>query len=159
MKTMPRWTAIKVILAPTDLSPGSAAGVIRASELARSLGANLIVMTAIPWPGGTERTEFLDQALDAERMRLAAWFAAYVPSATREGVAVRFLVVAGTPAHAILEAAETDAVDLIVMATHRQSGLSRLIHGSVAEAVVRAGERPVLTIGTNGAAVRKPAAA
>jgi len=42
-------------------------------------------------------------------------------------------------------ATEVDA-DLIVMGTHARSGISRLLHGSVAESVVRTALCPVLVI-------------
>src|SRR5271167_4774109 len=52
----------------------------------------------------------------------------------------------GHPAETIIQAAEDFDVDLIVMATHGRTGVTRLFLGSVAEHVVRASKRPVLTI-------------
>ncbi len=156
-----RSAAINTILAPTDLSPASLQGVIRAAELAQRLRAHLILMTAIPTPRATdeEHGRYLDQAADTVRMQLASWFARQIPPALRQGLSVRFLAVVGTPAHAILQVANTEGVDLIVMATHGRSGLRRLLHGSVAEAVVRGSPRPVLTIRTDGAPAHTAAAA
>lgn len=48
------------------------------------------------------------------------------------------------PAVAILEDAQRAKVDLITLATHGRSGLSRLVLGSVADKVVRATTLPVL---------------
>lgn len=57
-------------------------------------------------------------------------------------VDARVEIAAGDPIKEILRRSEN--VDLIAMATHGRSGLSRLILGSVAEAVVRASSVPVL---------------
>lgn len=59
---------------------------------------------------------------------------------------VRWVVWYDEPAAAVGEAVTRDGVDLIVMATHGRSGLSRLMLGSVAEAVVRAAQVPVLLL-------------
>lgn len=60
------------------------------------------------------------------------------------GVRVRTEVLAGTPPEVIVTYARQHAVDLIVMSTHGRSGFSRLIYGSVAEAVLRGAHLPVL---------------
>jgi nucleotide-binding universal stress UspA family protein len=49
-------------------------------------------------------------------------------------------------AHEIVRLANEHAVDLIVIATHGETGWRRLVFGSVAEKVVRLAECPVLTI-------------
>jgi len=62
------------------------------------------------------------------------------------GVAARTEVVSGVPADVILDVAEAERIDLIVMSTHGRSGLSRLFYGSVAESVLRGASIPVLLI-------------
>lgn len=49
-----------------------------------------------------------------------------------------------TPAVAILDFAKRNSVDLIALSTRGQGGLRRLLLGSVADKVLRAGETPVL---------------
>ena len=49
-------------------------------------------------------------------------------------------------AEAIVDYAEENEIDLIVMTTHGRSGFSRLVFGSVAESVVRHTPCPVLLI-------------
>ena len=53
-------------------------------------------------------------------------------------------------APAIMEYAEDEGVDLIVMGTHGRRGVRRLLLGSVAEEVVRRADRPVLTVRKDG---------
>jgi len=149
LKKTLRSAVIKTILAPTDISPGSLSGVIKAAELAHRFHANLILMTATPKPRATteQHGRYLDQAADTTiRMKLASSFAPQVPAAVRQGLSVRFLAVVGTPVPTILQVANTEGVDLIVMATRGRSGLRQLLDRSVAEGVVRASPSPVLTL-------------
>jgi len=55
-------------------------------------------------------------------------------------------VVQGDPAAKILEVAQKEGVDLIIMGTHGRKGLERAIFGSVCDKVVRNSKIPVLTI-------------
>ena len=59
----------------------------------------------------------------------------------------------GPAAPAVVEAAEVQKVDLIVMSTHGRSGLGRIIFGSVAESVLRGTRAPILLIRPSGAPV------
>jgi nucleotide-binding universal stress UspA family protein len=52
----------------------------------------------------------------------------------------------GNPEVEILKFAETHDVDLIVMASHGRTGLSRLLMGSIAEGVMRKAKCPVLIV-------------
>lgn len=67
-------------------------------------------------------------------------------AAARAGVTVTTLTRAGRPASEILDAAAEGAVDLIVLGTHSRTRVDRLAMGSVAAAVVRDADRPVLTV-------------
>ena len=59
----------------------------------------------------------------------------------------------GPPAAAIVEAAQVEKVDLIVMSTHGRSGLGRLILGSVAESVLRGTRKRILIVRADSAPV------
>ncbi|WP_339103233.1 universal stress protein [Haloterrigena salinisoli] len=52
----------------------------------------------------------------------------------------------GTPTQEIVEFAETEAVDHIVMGSHGRSGVKRFLLGSVAEVVVRHSPVPVTVV-------------
>ena len=62
------------------------------------------------------------------------------------GYAVTSHAEAGEPAEEIVQYASVADVDLIAMATHGRSGLSKLIMGSVAEKVLRESHVPVLLL-------------
>ena len=65
-------------------------------------------------------------------------------SAGLEGFTVSSEVLFGQPAKYIVTAAERHGVGMIVMGTHGRTGLTRLLMGSVAEAIVRRAPCPVL---------------
>jgi nucleotide-binding universal stress UspA family protein len=50
----------------------------------------------------------------------------------------------GDPASQIIQCALDEGADAIAMSTHGRTGLSRLVHGSVSEAVVERSPVPVL---------------
>ncbi|MEK7277617.1 MAG: universal stress protein [Chloroflexota bacterium] len=62
------------------------------------------------------------------------------------GVEVRIQAALGEPAEVIVATARAEGADLIVMSTHGRSGLTRLLYGSVAEAVLRGANVPLLLI-------------
>jgi nucleotide-binding universal stress UspA family protein len=65
---------------------------------------------------------------------------------TAVGLQSDFLISGGLPADSILDAARNQSVDMIVMGTHGRRGLSHVLFGSVAEAVLRRSSCPVLTV-------------
>jgi nucleotide-binding universal stress UspA family protein len=65
-----------------------------------------------------------------------------------QGMAVRPLVEGSRPATTILDVAEREGVDLIMVATHGRGGMERLFLGSVADRVVHHSTCPVLLIPT-----------
>ncbi len=64
------------------------------------------------------------------------------------GITVQMVTVEGRPHLQIIQYAETNQVDLIVMCTRGQSGLSRWLMGSVSDRVVRVADVPVLLVRT-----------
>ena len=62
------------------------------------------------------------------------------------GVDVREVLEEGHPSSSILEFAENNNVDLIVMGTLGKTGLDRFLLGSVAEKVVRSSKIPVMVV-------------
>jgi nucleotide-binding universal stress UspA family protein len=62
------------------------------------------------------------------------------------GLPLRIEVAFGRPADEIIDYAEREGVDLIVMSTHGRSGLTRWILGSVADKVLRGSHLPILLV-------------
>lgn len=62
------------------------------------------------------------------------------------GVPIKTVALQGKPANEIMDYAEKEDVDLIVMCTHGMSGLKRYTMGSVTNKVVHHAEKPVLVV-------------
>jgi nucleotide-binding universal stress UspA family protein len=138
------------ILAPTDFSDYSKQAVASALELAKKFSAKLSILHVVelpPYPveGYVPPSVSVTFLEDLER-QASQDLAQIVPEAESAGVEVVRQVAVGSPYRKILDLAEAEHVDLIVMATAGRTGFSRLIMGSIAERVVRTASCPVLTI-------------
>lgn len=144
------------ILYPTDFSTTGKTALEMATSLARDTGATLVIVHVEEPPmayGGGEFYYGLEEPNRDELRRMLAEVAPTDPNVPCE----RRLMI-GTPATAIVELAQRENVDMIVMATHGRTGLSRVLMGSVAEEVVRKAHCPVLTVKPGlQAAVKKAA--
>ncbi|NEU55502.1 universal stress protein [Halorussus sp. MSC15.2] len=67
-------------------------------------------------------------------------------AAEDRGVEVVTAIEEGTPAQTIVEYADEQDAEMVVMGTHGRSGVDRYVLGSVTEQVVRTSEVPVLTV-------------
>ena len=146
------------ILAPTDLSPLSCAGVRYALELARSEGAEVIVYHVIgyeeagPYNIGYPLEWLCSRSFGLAR-DLRARHQALLDEYLREkcgdlisGVRIRREVEVGIPYKRIVEKAAEEEAGLIVMSTHGKTGLPHIMVGSVAQNVIRYAPCPVLSI-------------
>jgi nucleotide-binding universal stress UspA family protein len=59
---------------------------------------------------------------------------------------VRTRVITGKPSYEIVNLADEESADMIVIATHGESGWQKFLFGSVTEKVIRMASCPVLTI-------------
>jgi nucleotide-binding universal stress UspA family protein len=142
---------IRKILCPTDFSEPSYEGIRTAAELARLFEAVLLVshivspppiMSGIYSPTGPYHPKALKELENKASRSLKTVSEERIPL----GICVQTRVIVGTPAQEITKTAIAENVDIIVIATHGQSGWKKLIMGSVTERVVRLADRPVLTI-------------
>jgi universal stress protein A len=133
---------LKSILAPTDFSDLSANGVRYACQLARDMGAALIIFNVVVLD---ESNAVNKREIEQHKKRLEEFVAEKVADAG-VGLKVRQMVDAGQPFGAIVDCAEKEGVDLIVMSSHGRSGLSRMLIGSVTDKILRGASCPVLVV-------------
>ena len=137
---------IQRILAPTDFSGQSLAGVRYANNLRLKFGSSLVLLHVIePTPPMAGGESFVLAQSDSE---VAAWAHKKLAKLARREVAdekqVTSLVRTGKPFHEITTEAGESQVDLIVIADY--TGAQRVLLGSTAECVVRHAPCPVLTV-------------
>lgn len=143
----------KTILFPTDFSTCGDAALEYATSLAASFNAKLLIVHVEEHPlayGGGEMYYGLVEP-DSEALRKMLY--AVKPHDPKIPFEHRLLL--GEPASAIVDLAEQEKVDMIVLATHGRTGLMRLLMGSTAEQIVRLATCPVLTVKTNDKVTEK----
>lgn len=96
--------------------------------------------------GAAPKDEPPAEAVERLRREVRAYLEDVAEGLRDVAATVRVVVAVGRPAAEILRVAREEAVDFLVMATHGRSGLSELLQGSVAEAVVRVGIAPVVLV-------------
>lgn len=137
---------LKKILAPTDFSELSGEGVRYACQLAKDIGAQVIVMNIIV----LDETNTVGKGeIDAHKVRLTEFVGKTVAHHGAD-VKLREVVVVGQPYSAIVDFAENEHIDLVVMSSHGRSGLSRMLIGSVTDRLLRAAKCPVLVVPSHG---------
>ena len=121
-----------MILVPVDGSSASAHALAYACDFGRMLATEVLVCH-VPEGGADGRAQagVLDRAHSIARSH---------------GVEISCRALQGEPAGAILQLASQTRADLIIMATHGETGLRRLVLGSVAEEVTRRSNVPVLLL-------------
>jgi universal stress protein A len=149
---------VERILAPTDFSSSSQAGVRYALDAARELGAEVIVYHVITAKeiaafGRVHRERALVdgrfygviETYKLQLRRLVEKILADVGDVGK-GIRVREKVQFGTPERNILRAAAAEKADLIVMSTRRKGRWARLFSSDVTEHVSRYALCPVITV-------------
>jgi nucleotide-binding universal stress UspA family protein len=143
---------LKNLLLPVDFSEPSLKATEYALSLAHKFGATLHLLHVIEdpvvylpmfesYPIPT-REQFETYAQD----RLENW----IPAGEAEGIRIEPRFRHGRPHVEIVEYAEENRIDLIVMGTHGRGLAAHLLMGSVAEKIVRKAPCPVLTVHFSG---------
>ncbi len=145
--------AINRILVPIDFSPSARAALEYGTFLAGKFSAEVVVLHVWEPPGyvGPDALALLPvgsgkPAWEQTRNEVQREVEQQLTRAAARPRSLSVRVEAGEPSDTILRIARDDGSDLIVMGTHGRTGLSRLLIGSVAEAVLRRSACPVLTI-------------
>ena len=134
------------ILVPTDGSDASAAALDHALSLASQYDARVHGLYVVDWEPYGLVEEGKSIVVDNLHDEGAAAVASVEEAAERADVDGRTSVVEGDVHRHIIDYADDEGIDLIVMGTHGRRGLDRLILGSVTERVVRSSPVPVLTV-------------
>jgi nucleotide-binding universal stress UspA family protein len=120
------------VLFATDFSEAADGARVHATRLAGETGARLHVVHVVP--------HLMDPTPTTARLQAEAL------SLAQSGLPVETAVLGGSAATAIVRYARANAIDLIVIGTHGRTGMSRVLLGSVAEAVLRLAPCPVLAV-------------
>ena len=139
----------ETILAPLDGSKRAEAILPHLEELAQSNRSKVIFMRVTEPVLIAAGAEFAFQTKDEYEVleKEAEEYLAGINGEFREkGIDARVFVTHGPVVEAIIGAAERENADLITIASHGRTGLSRVFYGSVAAGVLHQVDRPLLLI-------------
>jgi nucleotide-binding universal stress UspA family protein len=137
------------ILAPFDFSDLSEVGVQFARELARVHGADLTILHVVQEPTFPSfyklgALRIYGMVPDAEKLAWRALEKRFGETAGDESV--KYSVVKGEADSQIVNYAQREACDLVVLSSHGMTGLEHVMLGGVAEKVVRHSKCGVLVV-------------
>lgn len=138
---------IKEILVPVDFSVCSKKALAYAVAFARQFQASITVLYTVDFEiNGADMDIDVPQVRNTLRLSGERQLARLVRQTIGRQVVADTLVRTGQPYAEIVEAARARNVDLIIMATHGNSGIARFFIGSTTERVVRHAPCPVLIV-------------
>lgn len=142
---------LKKILCPIDFSEHSVTALKSGIELAEKFDAELHlvnvvspfpVLPASPHPVGFDIQNYEQELIENSEESLQELAKKHVP----EKAVITLEILRGDASTKIIDYAEENDMDLIVLSTHGTGALKHFLFGSVAEKVIRHSKKPVLTI-------------
>lgn len=137
------------IVVGVDLSDVAEAAAREAATLASALGADVVLVHALPTSTDEDGAQHADYAsllhgyAAREAKEHLSAIADSLPTAPAE---VRVAPIRGTPGETLVAVAEELSASWIAVGTHGRRGLARWVLGSTAERVLRRADRPVLVV-------------
>ena len=142
------------ILVPLDGSELAECVLPHVESIAKGCDGKNVVFLRVVEPfhlSGAEASDYFSEEdikrADSEnRVDAENYLKKLVNQTKYDGVKVQSVVLMGQAAENISDYATKNGVDLIIIATHGRSGVSRWVWGSVADRVVRSSSMPVLLV-------------
>jgi nucleotide-binding universal stress UspA family protein len=147
----------ETIIVPLDGSELAEAALPLANEIAGKFGSKVILLRVVDSTAklmaqtpslmdspaaAVANVEMLEDVVKAEHEEADTYLTAIL--AKLPGKKVESVVAEGISADRITELASERGASLVVMCSHGRGGFGRLVHGSVADAIIRHGTIPVL---------------
>ncbi len=150
---------LKRILVPTDFSDHADHAFLHAAAIAMWSGAELVVLHVVEkfmdhsllysdvWPFQKPVKDYYRELEERTALRLSE----RLDEIAGGGPVFRVIVTTGLPAAEIAVVAESEGVDLLVIATHGRSGIAQALLGSTTEKVLRRAGCPMLVVRSGAA--------
>ena len=141
----------KKILLPLDGSRRAEAILPHVENLAARYGAQILILIVEEPAIQLEHDEIINTERYLEeraemRKNITAYAIKVIDQFKEKDISAEFLIGRGNVVQSIIKTAEKENIDLIAMASHGRSGLSRTFYGSVSAGVLQKIDRPILMI-------------
>ena len=145
----------KKILAPLDGSELSECSLEHVTAVAKGCAVPDVVLLHIIEPPtytayAVISQEILSDILRKSKTKFKRYMAKAVDKLKKNGINAKTVIIEGMPSDEILNYADKNQIDLIIMSTKGSSGLTRWAFGSVTDKVMRNSPVPVLVIAPPG---------
>jgi len=149
------------IMVPLDGSELAECVLPHVESIAKGCGVKSVIFVGVVEPiqftgGGADAAGYFLKDEDLRQMEVSRQSAVedYLQQTMSrlnyDGVNLQSEVIRGKAAESLAEYAEKNEIDLIVMATHGRSGISRWVVGNVADRIIRSACVPVLLVRAPG---------
>jgi nucleotide-binding universal stress UspA family protein len=144
------------ILVPVDGSKLAECVLPHVESIAKVSGVENVVFLRVVEPFHVPgeyyalSAENIERIDSEQRVEAENYLKKLVKQTRYDGVNVQSKVITGKAADSIAEYAAKNGVDLIIIATHGRSGVSRWVWGSVADRVLRSACVPILMVRAPG---------
>jgi nucleotide-binding universal stress UspA family protein len=147
------------VLVPLDGSAGAERAIPLAARLVRATGGSIIFVRVVLPPAEVGKYAkspsviWEREAVETHRAEATSYLTHTMLNYAADlvGINTEQEVVTGLPSPTIFTEASLQHVDLIVMCSHRESGLQRWVFGSVAQEAIRYSSVPVLILNEHAA--------
>ncbi len=142
----------KKILIPLDGSPFAEAVIPHAEALARSEGAEIVILRVPEIPAAdlfSRNPAIANKIVEDMEIETDKYLQDEVKKLSEEGIKVSCLIREGPVPDTILATADETHADMIAMSTHGRTGVQRWLIGSVADRIIHHSHIPVMLIHPN----------
>jgi nucleotide-binding universal stress UspA family protein len=150
----------QTLLVPLDGSPRAESILPHVENLAMRFKSKVFFLQVVEPPlqfvnpslyETTIQTDIIHEYLiDFKRKKeeISAYLASIQEGFHKKGIEAKILVEQGVVVETVITVAQRENADLIAIASHGRSGLSRVFYGSVAAGIMQKIDRPILIIRT-----------
>ncbi len=142
----------KKVLVPLDGSSLAQQALPYAEELALRFKAEVYVLVVVSLPAAlsvgpeVHIPVGLDTVREYELQQADSYLEPVLKALEAKGIVGHAVIREGKPADIIVDFAQDEGMDIVIMCTHGRSGISRWIFGSVTQKVLQKCRVPVLVI-------------
>ena len=144
----------KTILVPLDGSKRAEAILSHIEELSKLYNARVIFLQVVEPPplivGPEGDIALHQQEIERWEKQAKSYLSALEGEFQEKGIKTKKHIIHGPVIDAIIKVAEQEGADLIALASHGRTGLSKVFYGSVAAGVLHRIDRPLLLIRSRG---------